>query len=37
MEIIAEAVVATVLAEAVDERLGGDTMSQVQKRYAELA
>jgi chorismate synthase len=36
MEIIAEAVVATVLAEAVDERLGGDTMSQVQKRYEEL-
>ncbi|MBQ9713988.1 MAG: chorismate synthase [Clostridia bacterium] len=35
-EIIAEAVVAQVLADAVAKRLGGDTMEQVQKRYADL-
>lgn len=31
--IIAEAVVAEVLATAIDERLGGDTMAQVKERY----
>lgn len=36
LERIAEAVVAEVLANAVDERLGGDTMAQVKKRYDEL-
>ncbi len=36
LEVIAEAVVAQVLADAVAERLGGDTMAQVQKRYEEL-
>ncbi len=36
LEIIAEAVVAQVLAFAVAERLGGDTMAQVEKRYQEL-
>ena len=36
MEIIAEAVVAQVLADAVAKRLGGDTMAQVQERYAQL-
>ncbi len=36
LEIIAEAVVAQVLATVVDKRLGGDTMAQVQKRYMEL-
>lgn len=36
MEIIAEAVVAQVLAFAVSERLGGDTMEQVKNRYQEL-
>ena len=36
MEIIAEAVVAEVLANSVAERLGGDTMAQVQERYAKL-
>ena len=34
--VIAEAVVAQVLADAVAERLGGDTMDQVVKRYNEL-
>ena len=33
LEIIAESVVATVLANAVDKRLGGDTMAQVKQRY----
>ena len=36
LEIIAEAVVAQVLADAVAQRLGGDTMAQVKKRYEEL-
>lgn len=36
LEIIAEAVVAQVLADVVSERLGGDTIAQVQKRYACL-
>ncbi len=36
MEIIAEAVVAQVLADAVQERLGGDTMAQVVERYNAL-
>lgn len=36
LEIIAEAVVAQVLAFAVDERLGGDTMAQVVSRYQAL-
>ena len=36
MEVIAEAVVAQVLAFAVSERLGGDTMAQVLARYKEL-
>ncbi len=36
MEIIAEAVVAQVLANAVDKRLGGDTMQEVIERYARL-
>ena len=36
LEIIAEAVVAQVLADVVAQRLGGDTMAQVQKRYEEL-
>ena len=36
MEIIAEAVVAKVLADAVQERLGGDTMAQVIERYNAL-
>ncbi len=36
METIAEAVVAQVLAFAVSERLGGDTMEQVIARYKEL-
>ena len=35
-EIIAEAVVAQVLADAVDERLGGDTMQEVIERYQRL-
>ena len=35
-EIIAEAVVAQVLADAVDKRLGGDTMAQVRARYDAL-
>ncbi len=37
LEVIAEAVVAQVLSDAVAERLGGDTMAQVIKRYEELA
>ena len=36
LEIIVEAVVAQVLAFAVDERLGGDTMAQVVSRYQAL-
>ncbi len=36
IEVIAEAVVAQVLAFAVAERLGGDTMAQVVSRYEEL-
>ena len=36
MEIIAEAVVAQVLADVVSERLGGDTLAEVQERYARL-
>jgi len=36
LEIIAEAVVAQVLADVVSERLGGDTMQEVQARYALL-
>jgi chorismate synthase len=34
--VIAESVVAEVLAQAVDERLGGDTLSQVIERYDKL-
>ena len=36
LEVIAEAVVAQVLADAVAERLGGDTMAQVVSRYNDL-
>lgn len=36
LEIIAEAAVAEVLANAVSERLGGDTMEEVGERYARL-
>jgi len=36
LEIIAEAVVAEVLANAIEKRLGGDTMEQVKERYARL-
>lgn len=36
LEIIAEAVVAETLANAVQARLGGDTMAQVKARYTEL-
>jgi len=36
LEVIAEAVVAEVIANAVAKRLGGDTMQEVQKRYALL-
>lgn len=36
LEVIAEAVVAEVLANAVAKRLGGDTMSEVKARYAQL-
>ena len=36
LEIIAESVVAEVLASAVSERLGGDTMSQAIERYKRL-
>ncbi len=35
-KIIAESVVAQVLADAVQKRLGGDTMAQVQARYNDL-
>ena len=35
-EIILESVVATVLAQVVSERLGGDNMREVMKRYEEL-
>lgn len=35
-KVIAESVVAQVLADAVQKRLGGDTMAQVQARYNEL-
>ncbi len=36
LEIIAEAVVAQVLANAIEKRLGGDTMEQVKARYEAL-
>jgi chorismate synthase len=36
LEVIAEAVVAQVLAEVVKKRLGGDTMEQVKTRYNDL-
>ena len=36
LEIIAEAVVAEVLANAVQKRLGGDTVAEIQERYAKL-
>ncbi len=36
LEIIAEAVVAQVLADAVSKRLGGDTMGEVKERYQKL-
>ena len=36
LEIIAEAVVCQVLADAVEKRLGGDTMAEVKARYALL-
>jgi chorismate synthase len=36
LEIIAEAVVAEVLANAVAKRLGGDTMTEVKTRYELL-
>ena len=36
LEIIAEAVVAQVIADVISERLGGDTLLQVQERYARL-
>ena len=36
LEIIAEAVVSEVLANAVAKRLGGDTMAEVSERYAKL-
>lgn len=36
LEIIAEAVVAEVLANAVNKRLGGDTVSEIQSRYRTL-
>ena len=36
LEIIAEAVVAEVIANAVSERLGGDTLEEVKERYARL-
>ena len=35
-EIICESVAAFTLAQAVSERLGGDNMAQVIKRYSEL-
>lgn len=37
MEVIAESVVAEVVANVVAKRLGGDTMEQVQQRYKELS
>ena len=36
LEVIAESVVAEVLANAVEKRLGGDTMKEVIERYAKL-
>ena len=36
LEIIAESVVAQVLADVVAQRLGGDTMAQVKDRYDTL-
>ena len=36
LEVIAEAVVAEVVANAVAKRLGGDTMEEVKQRYALL-
>ncbi len=36
LEVIAEAVVAQVLADVVSERLGGDTMREVEERYQKL-
>lgn len=36
LEIIAEAVVAQVLADVLSRRLGGDTLAEMQKRYNEL-
>ena len=36
LEIIAEAVVAEVVANVVAKRLGGDTMYEVKARYAQL-
>ena len=36
LELIAEAAVAEVLAIAVSERLGGDTMEEMKERYARL-
>ena len=36
LEIIAEAVVAEVLANAVEKRLGGDTIAEVKERYNKL-
>ena len=36
LEVIAEAVIAQVLADVVSERLGGDTMEQVINRYNDL-
>jgi chorismate synthase len=36
LEVIAEAVVAQVLANAIKKRLGGDTMEQVKSRYNNL-
>jgi chorismate synthase len=36
LEIIAEAVVAEVLANAVAKRLGGDTIAEVKERYNKL-
>ena len=35
-KVIAESVVAQVLADVVQRRLGGDTMAQVKARYADL-
>ena len=36
LEVIAEAVVAQVIADAVAKRLGGDTIAEVQERYDRL-